>query len=366
MGCSRRDVLHNPVQNPRNRRAAPAPPAPGAVPQLNPAEQMRAQFNEFFRLPQENGAVPIPARPTPPPVPNGAAAAPGTNGLTPTPTQPATDVMPAASTEEEVNLQRSIWGGPIHPGRFFAAPLGATPRYGSTVAGLSSRPVGIQPIQTTAPNGLEADGGAPLSAPPGWSAPPTASTTPFSSNPPQVFRSISHSPDPAVSTPVPPVENQGESEEGETRHRRLAAEAAMRRLGITPSVKGKEKAADSAPTLATDRELDLGSEEPAQAPTRTRTQAPTRTPYLSIPPLSPPHPADRDGIDDRLRTLRAVDDTIWTLIEDLTKLKSQFEVSDGDQARSEDVMAEGEQGSFGPGVKARSAQGRRSETGLTG
>jgi E3 ubiquitin-protein ligase synoviolin len=110
---SRRDVLHTPAPT-RTRRAAP--PAPGAVPQVPvPA---REQFNEFFRLPNENGVIP------PAPGPTGEP----THGPTPTvPTQTQLGEQPTTNTpeptlpnDEDVRIQTSIWGGPIQPGRFFA------------------------------------------------------------------------------------------------------------------------------------------------------------------------------------------------------------------------------------------------------
>ena len=44
------------------------------------------------------------------------------------------------------------------------------------------------------------------------------------------------------------------------------------------------------------------------------------------------HQEGIEGIDGRLRVLREVDDGIWKMIEDLTRLKSQWDVrEDGSQ-----------------------------------
>lgn len=343
---SRRDVLHTPAPNPRARRAGAAPAAaPGAVPHV-PA---RDQFNEFFRLPNENGGVP----PAPAPAPTGEP----THGPTPivpphtqaqgVPTSSGSGNPDSISTSspEDIRIQTSIWGGPITPGRFFASPLGAIPRYrnptmttrsaprqASSSAGPSTRPVPVRttpsddyirhpnsdlhPPSSTQPIGREpAVEPVPTADESETIISPSEATTPFSSNPPEIFRAMS---------------SEGQ-EEGGGDSRKLAAEAAMRRLGLsgraTPlptqsqSIKGKEK-------------------EKEQSSASTPSPA-YHTPYLTPLVRSSPHPhpgaigarrpwsksaAAREGVDERLKTLKAVDDTIWGLVEELTRMKSLLEM----------------------------------------
>lgn len=131
----------------------------------------------------------------------------------------------------------------------------------------------------------------------------------------------------------------------------------MRRLGITPSpavpipipipnVKGKEKEIQP-------------EQEPAAIPPviiedRSFSTTPSlyKRPYLSIPTLGAPHPTpahlasgrvDRAGVEERLKTLREVDDGIWNLIEDLTRLKSQWD-SGHDNPSSRDGDGAGDVG----------------------
>ena len=415
---------------------------------------MRAQFNEFFRLPQENGAAPVaPPAPGPtglhlPPQPqhqhqhqhqNHQPAPAATHGQTlPEPTgTPSTVTEPGSAasmstvltssfahlypangqtqtqSNEDAEIQRSIWGGPIQPGRFHAAPLGALPRYTSqingtgaagpsvgragpglavAVGGAAGPSIRRQPpsrVSISVPDPIasnQADGESLNSGIPTWAnhrnsnmnlnAMASEVSTPFSSNPPEVFRSLSRSPDPTSRALEPDEtsqaqeagskddENEGASSEvqtgPETRNRRLAAEAAMRRLGITPS-----------PTLSKGKEKEKEKEKVVEPPAIATEAVPRSTtagqekwkPFLSIPDRGPPHPpqpshptarpglgprngngtdyASRmngmgigregvEGVDDRLRALREVDDGIWKMIEDLTRLKSQWDHVDAD------------------------------------
>jgi E3 ubiquitin-protein ligase synoviolin len=360
---SRRDVLHTTPTTQQRRPAPPAPapaPAPGAVPQPPNNVALREQYEEFFRIPQENGAIPTPAPPAPVP----------TNGITAGPT-PAPITTVAAETAED-RIQTSIWGGPIQPGRFFAPPLGSIrrnvqpqPRAGP------SRPTPV-PIRTTIPI-PNYNNDAPRSSFPaprgyGFNSPvlPSEASTPFSSNPPEVFRSMSSGSDIGGEAES---SMEGVVDEGGRGNRRLAAEAAMRRMGLTrPGMKGKEKEKEKSIPEPTPTETTAiaGASKESQ---ETKSMNETYTPYLS-PIARAPHPmADRspwskrgslddkvqsldiqiplereggrvpfgregvgrggmrEGVEERLRTLKRVDDTIWGLVEELTRIRS---LMDGD------------------------------------
>lgn len=248
--------------------------------------------------------------------------------------------------------------------------------------------------------------------------------TPFSSNPPEVFRSLSRSPDPATrdSRATDHDDNDGSEEQvkkmeetsggvevqagsgpgPETRNRRLAAEAAMRRLGITPSPtlpiskgkeKEKEKETETEVAETTPEALTLISTTP-DPDTEIGAEQGNWKPFLSIPDPLPPHPSAStrpglgprngnasygsgyghglsriglgtgvDGVEDRLRVLREVDEGIWRMIEDLTRLRSQYDVPgteqgggvtdglDGTGANGREL--EGDAG-VGSGIEARS------------
>ena len=344
---SRRDVLRT-TPTTRHRPAPPVPaaaPAPGAVPLPDNNVELRRQFDEFFRAPNENGAIPTPAPPAPVP----------TNGITAGPTLPAPTMAEPPVTEED-RIQTSIWGGPIQPGRFFAPPLGSIrPSQPQSRAGPSrSRPVPI-PIRATEAIHSDNMDRPPQSAFPiptpsrhGLNSPIPGSeaTTPFSSNPPEVFRSMSSGSEESG------VEVSGSSKdvevEGGRGNRRLAAEAAMRRMGLVrPGSKGKEKE-------------KVTSEINIPEVITKETKVETYTPYLSPLARSAPHsnpaperssawqrrPMDhgagagrggiRAGVEERLQTLKRVDDTIWGLVEELTRIRSLMD----DEARSEGDMVD--------------------------
>lgn len=346
---SRRDVLHT-TPTTRQQRTVPPPPAPapapvpGAVPQAGNNVDLRNQYEEFFRVPAENGAIPTPA---PPPVPAPGPVPTNGNAAGPTP-------APTAITEED-RIQTSIWGGPIQPGRFFAPPLGSIRR--QPTAG-PSRHVHIPlptPIRTTSPQIDRND--TPHSAFPtprhGFNSPlipGSEATTPFSSNPPEVFRSMSSE---SESEEVASGQGAGEEVEieGGRGGRRLAAEAAMRRMGlIRPGTKGKEKERAPEPTPTA----------PTPIPTLVKE---TYTPYLLPITRSAPHPVSdrspwskrgslddtpqprlqdgmrggmREGVEERLKTLKRVDDTIWGLVEELTRIRSLMDDENENQIRGED------------------------------
>jgi E3 ubiquitin-protein ligase synoviolin len=362
---SRRDVLHTTPTTRQQRPAPPAPapaPAPGAVPQPPNNVALREQYEEFFRIPQENGAIP----PAPAPVP--------TNGITAGPT--SAPIATAVAETPEDRIQTSIWGGPIQPGRFFAPPLGSIrrntqpqPRAGP------SRPTPVA-IRTTTPH-LNLNDGPRSSFPAprgyGFNSPilPSEASTPFSSNPPEVFRSMSSGSDTGGEAET---SMDGVVEEGRG-NRRLAAEAAMRRMGLTrPGMKGKEKEKEKStpePTPTESTATTTVSKETQGIKETTETY----TPYLSPIARAAPHPTSdrspwskrgslddkvksmdngvpleregggiqfgraggggtREGVEERLRTLKRVDDTIWGLVEELTRIRSlmDHEAEDGEGA----------------------------------
>lgn len=327
-------------------------------------------YEQYFRPPAA----------TPPPLPNGnngnqqsataPAAAPGS---------PETGVQDTATGEgDDRRIQRGIWGGPITPGRFFAAPLGTAPRW--------------QPSQSAATRLTSARSIAPVEGPsgPGFAAavptegvPPavpasatdsraparlqtqpvpsivgesdpaispnlaSGSTTPFFSNPPQIFSS------------------PGTSKDSETEARRAAAEAAMRRVGLgvsslmpiasggtsvppSPVVsdnvadgvqaegsgkgKGKAKATGSGPEPG-----PLGGDVPKHVPylTAPASSLGTTAPRKSWASMPTSRQGARTALADRIRLLRDVDDSVWQLVSELSRVKSEWEAEDGELA--EDV-----------------------------
>jgi E3 ubiquitin-protein ligase synoviolin len=383
---SRRDVLHTTPTTQQRRPAPPAPapaPAPGAVPQPPNNVALREQYEEFFRIPQENGVIPTP--PAPAPVP--------TNGITAGPTPPPVATAAAAAETAEDRIQTSIWGGPIQPGRFFAPPLGSIrrniqpqPRAGP------SRPNPV-PIRTSIPiPNSNYNNDAPRSAFPaprgyGFNSPvlPSEASTPFSSNPPEVFRSMSSGSDAGSGEAESSME--GVVDEGGRGNRRLAAEAAMRRMGLTrPGMKGKEKEKERSipePTPTETTATATATATVSKESQETKKINETYTPYLS-PIARAPHPmADRspwskrgslddkvqsdnqvsferegggipfgregggisfgregegggrggmrEGVEERLRTLKRVDDTVWGLVEELTRIRSLMDTENEEE-----------------------------------
>jgi len=339
---SRRDVLHTTPTTRQQRPAPPAPapaPAPGAVPQPPNNVALREQYEDFFRIPQENGAIPTPA-PAPAPVP--------TNGVTAGPIPPPVATAATAAETAEDRVQTSIWGGPIQPGRFFAPPLGSIrrnpqvqPRAGP------SRPTPV-PIRTSIPiPNYNNNNGGPRSAFPaprgyGFNSPtaPSEASTPFSSNPPEVFRSMSSGSDTGSGDAESSVE--GVAEKGGRGNRRLAAEAAMRRMGLSrPGAKGKAKEKsipEPTPIETKEEEIEKETYTPHLSPIARAAPHPIsdRSPWSKRGSLDNRVPLDRDsggrestgrggtreGVEERLRTLKRVDDTIWGLVEELTRIRS--------------------------------------------
>ncbi|WVW79873.1 hypothetical protein I302_101843 [Kwoniella bestiolae CBS 10118] len=330
----RRDVLHTPAPAPgraaAQRNAAPVnpPPAqPGAVPQP-PQQQNRDNiqqaYNEYFQLPRMGWDNPVPNAP----------------GI-PTVASPQAGVSEnAARREDSVDerLQRGIWGGPIVPGRFFPAPLGAAPRYqqSSPNAGPSSNPMGTyrpSPLSTNQPDN-------PNRAPPisrresHLSVPATPQlsghVTPFSSNPPVVFSPT------GTARPVPKVEgNEDDGDEveevveDESAVRRKAAEAALRRFGGLSSAlsgeKGKGKAKVVEPEIEVEKNVELDDWE--TLPTVHPRLIPSSSDLLSghRRPMSTDATVSAGDLDERIQVLRKVDETIWDLVGELTRLQSSWQ-----------------------------------------
>ncbi|WWD16854.1 hypothetical protein CI109_101286 [Kwoniella shandongensis] len=334
----RRDVLHTATQTrpgaAQNNRNPP-PPAPGAVPQApNPVEIMQQNFNEYFRLPD------------PPVAPRTGLAVPAHNGLTPTPT---TRVVPEEG--EDQRLQRGIWGGPITPGRFFPAPLGAAPRSSTSFGGgQPSSGLGAGPTTRRQPAPGSTDRIVlPAAGQPSTSALSTpqlasGSVTPFSSNPPTIFRSTG-------SAPPAPANAENEARKAEPDARRQAAEAALRRLGLgfsaggealgnpttsssvtEPSSKGKGKEKEQVGDDWDRKPTHLPRLSPVGAAVVQNQQDPlvtTRIPHLVRGGLEMTPEGTRRGLEDRLRVLREVDETLWGLVGELMRVKSAWEGEDG-------------------------------------
>jgi E3 ubiquitin-protein ligase synoviolin len=327
-------------------------------------------YEQYFRPPAA----------TPPPIPNGndqpaPAAAAG---------MPETGVQDTATGEgDDRRIQRGIWGGPITPGRFFAAPLGTAPRWQSSRIPAATR---LTPVRSIAP--VESPSGVAVAVPTEADLPAapasatdsredsreparlqtqpvpsivtesspaispnlaSGSTTPFFSNPPQIFSS------------------PGTSRDGETEARRAAAEAAMRRmgLGVSPLMPIVSGGADSSTSpVLSDSVADEASAEgsgkgkgKAKAtglgpePGPLEGDLPKHVPYLTAPTstlgTTAPRkswtsmPTSREGartaLADRIRLLRDVDDSVWQLVSELSRVKSEWEAEDGELA--EDVAS---------------------------
>ena len=330
---SRRDVLRNPAAaNSRAGRAGgPPPPAPGAAPRPNGAPPMpdaapnnRAAFNEFFRLPQENGAVPRPL-----PVPNAPI------GVAAPPAQPPEEA-------EEIQIQRSIWGGPITPGRFHPTPLGAAPR-SSAFASTSghSRPLPQPPAprpnlpESSPSNGIRRPLPTAMS-PPSPDVDASGSTTPFSSNPPAIFTSLGASSKPES---APRVDTAAVNENSA---RKQAADAALRRLGLLPTPTLTQNSSHIE-VLLPDTSTSSEAKGKGKATEAKISPSPTYfTPFLTpgwvshssnVPKPWASARTDsggdvRSALDERLKVLRDVDEVVWGLIGELSRVKSQWETED--------------------------------------
>lgn len=333
------------------------------------------------------------------------------NGAIPTPQaadRPTQDVGPQAPpaaaisgsasglNEEDARLQKSIWGGPIQPGRFFASPLGAAPRIHSNGSFVSSPSSSIRGIPSNRAPSIPSTAAAALPGPtptppqpPSTSAIPvtatssptqrmtnpvllpsrsavslaSGSTTPLFSQSPQIFRSTGD-----ASLPEPVEEEPGSQEilDEVSQARRAAAQAAMRRLGgekrvslplpVSPDNEDRSSGAQPETDLSVPTPLEGGTHDKGKGKEKEQASAssingdtrkptaPAHIPYLTPVLLPPPHPQPPStslqrtwgaqptvnmgagALDERLRVLREVDEVIWGLVGDLTRLQSQWEV----------------------------------------
>lgn len=325
----RRDVLGRPSGS-RNRDPAPPPEAadqaaPGAARGANgeqaDGDRMRAMFEDYFRLPQVNGDGPLP-------VPIPAQAAQGEAGQRSASAPPVTD---QAETRDQ-RVQRSIWGAPITPGRFLTPPLGS--------AGWSdSAP--LRPPRTPTPGGgsFRAEASAPVSG----------TTTPFSSRPPQVFSSTGV----ARKTPEKKEEERAAAEVVEIESdddsrpndddlplREALAAAALRRAGFAAD-KGKGKAVGQEPEQPQPAPVSFDAPPTHRAFITPASPFGAFAPHASASNSLPRTPeAARAALDERLRALRGVDEVVWSLVGELSRLKSAWEAEDG----VEQSQSQGQQG----------------------
>lgn len=331
-----RDARNNAAAARQNapNAAAPAPqPAAGVGAAPDAPDPTRALFEEYFRLPGVNGDAPVP-------VATGAAV----------PTGAAQPEAAAAETDDH-RVQRSIWGAPIVPGRFVPPALGASPRWPETGASREAGPSRTARIVTTSGAGSSS---APVESPNISSG----VTTPLASRAPEVF-STGGSPMRNTQVQEPETATEDVLEEDDDEHkfddedipiREAVRLAALRRAGALASSstsssassfaavdKGKGKAVE--PTV----EPETASTVPFDAPPTHRAYLAPASPFPNIslaslastaatrdPSLLPSTPeAVRAALNERLGVLREVDDVVWQLVGELSRLKSAWEVEDG-------------------------------------
>lgn len=344
---SRRDVLTHQrppafVNNPPMplEPLRPAPAAPAARPgghgrDAQLVELMRQNLNEYF--PNDNNRQ------------GGAARASTTQGA-----DSRAGETSGSQEGAEQRIQRGIWGGPIVPGRFTPAPLGAAPRLSSSHTSFTSRRSGQPSPTRTVPqlfvnqqeinaNRIPQDSSSYYNN----SRVVSGNVTPFSSNPPFSFSNTG-----AARTTG---EEVGQDENDV---RRQVAEAALRRLAGMGS-------AGSGESLPSEREdKGKGREQMQEESELDRWDAVPRVhaqlapkqfhaldnDYLSVsnkrPRLNsstaytPPFEnwtrgiertseGTRRGLDERLKLLGQVDERIWGLVGELTRLRSEWEAEDG-------------------------------------
>ncbi|ORX36259.1 hypothetical protein BD324DRAFT_580854 [Kockovaella imperatae] len=332
----RRDVLRPTTSATRSAaRAAPAAaPAPGPHPQPTNA-------------PPPNPANVLPTAQNP-------AASPfhvtlddyfplrgGAPQTQPTQSSPSAQADPAnGPSQPEVDLQTGIWGGPITLGRFFPVPLGAAPRLAPTPSNATVRFNISDRSALSTQNNTSPHSATTLTTVSSSEPPPTSSSITVSSEDEEEIGAIDTSPEDA---------------------RRQAAEAAMRRLGLAPpsaeSAMRRTRMAQARPLSSPDSSyvlptLDRKGKGRAEGPEETWDDAPKYTPYLSDPMdtermwtrssrLSPALSNVLSGepgsafpnesgpgisaVEERLRTLRQVDNAIWGLVGELTRLKTKWD-----------------------------------------
>lgn len=327
----------------------PLRPAPAARPgdhgrDAQLVELMRQNLNEYF--PNDNNRR------------DGAARTSTTQG---TNSRAAESSGSQEGTEQRI--QRGIWGGPIVPGRFTPAPLGAAPRLSSSPTPFTLRRSGqatpTQTVpQTSAANqqgnsdNLSSNPRIPQDSPSYYnnSRVVSGNVTPFSSNPPFSFSNTGAA-----------RSAREEAGQDENDVRRQVADAALRRLGgmtgsgeSLPSVredkgKGREQ-------MQEENELDRWDAVPRvhaqlapkqfHIPDHDHLSRSNKRPKLdSSAAYAPPFEnwtqriertsdGTRRGLDERLKLLGQVDERIWGLVGELTRLRSEWEAEDGAVSRT--------------------------------
>ncbi|EAL17862.1 hypothetical protein CNBL1240 [Cryptococcus deneoformans B-3501A] len=344
----RRDVLtrqrppglvYNPPMPQEPLRPAPAarPGDHGRDAQL--VELMRQNLNEYFPNDNNNRR-------------DGAARISTTQG-----TNSRAGESSGSQEGTEQRIQRGIWGGPIVPGRFTPAPLGAAPRISSPSTPFTLHRSGQATPTRTVPqifanqqednDNLPSNPRIPQDSPSYYnnSRVVSGNVTPFSSNPPFSFSNTGA----ARAT-------REEAGQDDNDVRRQVADAALRRLGgmtgsgeSLPSVredKGKERE-----HMQEENELDRWDAVPRvhaqlapkqfHALDHDHLSRSNKRPKLdSSAAYTPPFEnwtqriertsdGTRRGLDERLKLLGQVDERIWGLVGELTRLRSEWEAEDG-------------------------------------
>lgn len=357
----RRDVLRpDAVPTQRNRNPVPAPQPAAAAQAANVAAEAarlagqaaqanilpegdaarRRMYEEYFRLPAINGDAPIPMNPpqaapaqaptqgAAPPGPTQAPGAPIQAGSSASQQQPGNAQAVSAQTEsEDQRVQRSIWGAPITPGRFFPPALGAAPT-GTWWEGQAAAPL-PRPQSAASDNEIV-----------------SGTTTPAASRAPVVFTAPGFSRANFTRQPAPApqaateeetlsediLEDDEEWPADDGSARKAAAEAALRRFG--GDSKGKRKATadpDAFDAPVTKRAVLTPLPVPSPHPQTDQIQL-AQAHISQLAQLGPDVPrtpeAARAALDTRLRALRDVDNVLWGLVGELSKLKSAWEVED--------------------------------------
>ncbi|KAL1410284.1 E3 ubiquitin-protein ligase hrd1 [Vanrija albida] len=319
----RRDVLNvTPVPR-RDGAQQPPPPAPGAVPvppgaahpnhPPTPEGARALEFEEYFRMPAVNGDAPPPRH-----------APPGAG-----PTAATRTAAPAAAAIEETSdarLQRSIWGAPITPGRFFApTPVPRTAPDQDQARPAPAR-AGYQDGATPGPSGLV-----------------SGTTTPHSSQSPIVFSSTGsprRSADAAAANqaqpPAPEVvdDDVPRYDDDDIPIREAIARAAQQRAGGPAASSTAPAPVHAAPPHTSYKEYD---------------PVPTHHPFLSPVALPPPHlrqvtqlsppvagprtpEAARRMLEERLVSLENIDRAVWGIVAEMGRLRSAWEYQDSPHA----------------------------------
>lgn len=283
---------------------------------------LRQAYEDYFRMPAVNGDAPMPLPPrtaTPRAEPPSVPQAPGPSAT-------------SHNESQDQQIQRGIWGAPIVPGQFFAPPLGAAPPLNPHEGQASAPPV---PRPLSAPTD---------SSPVSGTTTPAASRAPVVFSPPSMGRAVSRpavNTEEAVETEVLTESDTDEPSLDNSMARRAAADAALRRFGQTSADrKGKGRATldvdpDAFDAPATHRAYLTQESMPLPHPLVDQVSIAqanlgrlAQTPLDTTAPTSPE--AARAALDARLRALRDVDNVVWGLVGELSRLKSAWEVEDGE------------------------------------